>query len=434
MPYNASMLTPDDIFSQLPPRGLFRTGSPPWRLTPRPLALPKPLVKQMQGLGHILAQFQDASHRLYRLSAQGEESPWVARMLEAGKPGWLVNAQRSPALLKSAARIIRPDLLWHDDGLALVELDSVPGGLGVTLFLSRLYAADGCNILGGADGIAEGFRAAHPQGALIAVSRESSDYRPEMDYLAGCLGSLFNCTDAETLSPNYRGTIYRFFELFDTDAIPSAQPLIEASAAGELELSPPAVQHLEEKIWLALLHTPGLQPYWRKSLRASHLQRLQEIVPHSWAVTPEPLPPQAVLPWLNLHSWEEAGGLSQKERRLVLKASGFSPLAWGSRGVYIGHDLSGAEWAGALARALSDYPRQLWLMQRFREARLVEHPYYTPQGDIAIMKGRVRLCPYYFRTPDGRTSLGGCLACITPADKKKIHGMSDAILAPCIMK
>ena len=50
------------------------------------------------------------------------------------------------------------------------------------------------------------------------------------------------------------------------------------------------------------------------------------------------------------------------------------------------------------------------------------------------MVGRVRLCPYYFVLGEGEsahTRLGGVLATICPADKKIIHGMKDAILAPC---
>ena len=50
------------------------------------------------------------------------------------------------------------------------------------------------------------------------------------------------------------------------------------------------------------------------------------------------------------------------------------------------------------------------------------------------MKGRVRLCPYYFVSGEGdaaRPQLGGVLATIIPADKKIVHGMTDAILAPC---
>ena len=46
------------------------------------------------------------------------------------------------------------------------------------------------------------------------------------------------------------------------------------------------------------------------------------------------------------------------------------------------------------------------------------------------MDGRVRLCPYYFVIGD-ETRLGGILATVAPADKRLIHGMSDAIMAPC---
>ena len=48
------------------------------------------------------------------------------------------------------------------------------------------------------------------------------------------------------------------------------------------------------------------------------------------------------------------------------------------------------------------------------------------------MEGRVRLCPYYFVNDAGKTAMGGCLAAIVPADKKKIHGMRDAILVPVV--
>ena len=52
------------------------------------------------------------------------------------------------------------------------------------------------------------------------------------------------------------------------------------------------------------------------------------------------------------------------------------------------------------------------------------------------MTGRVRVCPYYFVRGDwtsARAELAGVLATICPADKKIIHGMKDAILAPCMV-
>ena len=139
------------------------------------------------------------------------------------------------------------------------------------------------------------------------------------------------------------------------------------------------------------------------------------------------MPPDAVLPGLNVTSWQEVKEFSQKERRLVLKISGFDATAWGSRGVYIGHDLPAAEWSQRIDAALADL-EHAWVMQEFRESSIIEHPVYQEDGTIAVERGRVRLCPYYFTDDRGYTRLHGCLATIVPIDKKKIHGMSDGVL------
>jgi hypothetical protein len=53
-------------------------------------------------------------------------------------------------------------------------------------------------------------------------------------------------------------------------------------------------------------------------------------------------------------------------------------------------------------------------------------------GELILkpMRGRVRVCPYFFV---GEKSIvcGGALATICPDDKKLLHGMRDAVLAPC---
>jgi len=48
---------------------------------------------------------------------------------------------------------------------------------------------------------------------------------------------------------------------------------------------------------------------------------------------------------------------------------------------------------------------------------------------IETMRGRVRLCPYYFVIED-KAELRGALATVCPADKKLLHGMKDAIMVP----
>jgi hypothetical protein len=73
-------------------------------------------------------------------------------------------------------------------------------------------------------------------------------------------------------------------------------------------------------------------------------------------------------------------------------------------------------------------------LQRYHKPRIVPSEYFDfAAQQLTPMPGRVRLCPYYFVTGDhdtARAHLGGVLATICPADKKIIHGMKDAILAP----
>lgn len=422
-------LTLEQITAAMPEGGLFDGG---WQYSPRPLKLTKAEARFLGSLGHPLAQFQQACDELYRRSAAGKMPGWIAETLDTGKPAWMVELQRSPGARDALPRVIRPDLILTEGGFALTELDSVPGGIGITAWLSRLYADAGFPVLGGRDGMVAGFSSVLADDGAILLSEESADYRREMEWLAREAGGGRTVESAEEYMPDGRA-LYRFFEWFDWESIPMARTLAEASVDG-LALTPPCKPHLEDKLWLALLWTPALKPVWEKALRGSHLTRVREIVPKSWVVDPAPLPPQAALPGLEVNSWEEVARFSQKERRLVLKISGFHESAWGSRGVHIGHDLSQAEWSQKVHAAMGDFGEQPWIMQEFREGRLVEHPVFREDGSTEMMKGRVRLCPYYFTDAQGHTSLAGALATLAPADKKKIHGMRDAVLLPCVVE
>ena len=386
----------------------------------------------MTSLGHPLARFQQACDTLYRRSAHGSLAPWLAGLLDAGKPSWLVAAQRAAGALGQFPRVIRPDLILRRDGFSLTELDSVPGGIGITAWLSKTYASAGFEILGGADGMLEGFRTLLPAGGDILISREAADYAPEMRWLCDELGEAWRVMPAEDAEPGPRPA-YRFFELFDWENLPAARAMAEAAAAGTYTITPPFKPHLEDKLWLALLWTPALRGFWQAALRGSHLKRIREITPFGWVVDPTPLPPHAALPRMDAHSWREVAELSQKERHLVLKISGFHETAWGSRGVHIGHDLPAAEWAERIAEALAAFSTQPWLMQEFHEGRLIEHPVFRADGSVEHLPCRARICPYYFTDDQGVTRFSGCLATLVPADKKKIHGMQDGILVPCVM-
>lgn len=403
-----------------------------WLFSPEPLKLAPAEVSQLERLGHPLRMFQQGCDRIYRRSVKGTLPSWIAGLLDSGKPEWLVKAQQSEDLRDVAPRVIRPDLLMTENGFALTELDAVPGGMGITGWLSQRYGAEGYRLVGGSAGMVEGFRSLMPSGGEVLISEESVDYRPEMEWLVTALNEAaegpWGIASAEAFQESDSSDkLYRFFELFDWEAIPALSSLSRCR-----NLTPPCKPHFEEKLWLALLWSPSLREVWDAEMRGSHLQRIRELVPYGWVVDPTPLPPHASLPRLEVHSWQQLGDFSQKQRRLVLKVSGFSELAWGSRGVVIGHDVSREEWVEALSAACEGFENQPHLLQEFREAKLLEHPYFDPvTGSRKMMRGRARLCPYYFVDEEGGIKLGGCLAAIVPADKKKIHGMRNAILTVC---
>jgi hypothetical protein len=337
--------------------------------------------------------------------------------------------------------VIRPDILITEDGISITELDSVPGGIGLTGWLNRAYSSS--PVLGGHNGMINGFgQIFRREGRVhIVVSEESATYRPEMEWLCERLNEIqsnkrFAVRDGNFTEFQSGDSVYRFIELFDTDNVPNAKLIFEKAAVGEIFVTPPPKPIFEEKMLFALLWNRNLREFWRRELGESFLNRLLKITPYTWLIDPTPLPPQGAFPELNLTDWQQLKTLSQRERALVLKISGFSPQAWGSRGVYIGSDLPAEEWAGAVDTAIRNAQTNPFVLQKFQKPKTIPFDWFDFATKTNVtMHGRVRLCPYYFVNGVGaeeRANLGGVLATIVPADKKIVHGMSDAILAPCV--
>ncbi|MEE2946998.1 MAG: hypothetical protein VX392_01645, partial [Verrucomicrobiota bacterium] len=347
---------------------------------------------------------------------------------------------RNRAFRAELPRVIRPDILLTNDGLRITELDSVPGGIGLTAWLNRAYAGAGSEVLGGADGMLDGFAGifGDAANARLVVSEESATYRPEMEWLAAEIEpGRFSVHGQDEIGFDDGDAVYRFFELFDLPNIPAAEPLFDAATAKRICVTPPPKAFLEEKMLFALFHNRNLVDTWRQLLGERFQRTLKVLLPQTWVVDPAPLPPHAGLPGLDLTDWQQLKELSQKERELILKISGFSEQAWGARGVWLGSDLSRDEWAAAVDQAITCFNTSPRILQRYhRPARLEAEWFDFELGQAQPMHGRVRLCPYYFvhgEFETAKTKLGGVLATICPADKKIIHGMNDAILTPCAL-
>jgi hypothetical protein len=405
------------VRDRLPAEGLFAEKA--WRIPPQAFALSPVHAALLEKLGLVLHRFNTACNLLYRQSAAGKAHLWVAPLLDAGKPPELIALARHDKVKGQVATVIRPDLILTEDGFALSELDSVPGGLGLTAWLQETYSQLGDAVLGGADGMRRGFASVLPEGNVL-ISEESATYRPEMEWLLGPE----RVKSVEDYAPDGRPA-YRFFEAFD-------YPKLEKFRAGwqpGQPLTPPLKPYLEEKLWLALFWSRPLQEFWRQEIGEKGQKLLQGLIPYSWVLDPAPLPIHAVIPELAIQSWAEMEKFSQKQRDLVLKISGFSELAWGARGVHVGSDMPAEEWSAQVRRGLEEFSTRPRVLMRFAKGALAKQDYAAENDEIVTLNGRARVCPYYFVAND-RVTLGGVLVTLVPADKKLIHGMRDAVISP----
>ncbi|MCC6485226.1 MAG: hypothetical protein IT209_10305 [Armatimonadetes bacterium] len=426
------------------------------RLSPAPFALSAEETAFIGELGWAVWSFYKALNALYLRKG----NDWVKDWLDQGKPSWLTDLSRMHFSKHHLPRLLRPDLILGEDQMWVTELDSVPGGAGDTAIMSAFYADHGLDVIGGGSGIPEAFARVISDVAekddwtlAIVVSDESESYRQEMGSLAEALrraGYSAWCVhprdvrfDEEGLSIQAEDendwrrieVLWRFYELFDLRNIPKSELIAYAAKKRKTLISPPYKPFLEEKLALALLHHAGLAEFWQQEM-GEHFHLLRRVVPRTWVMDPAPVPRHASIEGLTfrgkpVRDFLTLSDASQKERRLVVKPSGFSPRAWGSRGVVVGHDVSQEEWAQALRSALEEYPQTPHILQEFHEGRRLKVGYFDPaSGREGNMHGRARLSPYYYVVND-EPVLAGVLATVCPDNKKLIHGMSEAVMTVC---
>jgi hypothetical protein len=470
-PHVTNSLSYQDLLQAFSDQSLFENKT--WRYSPEAFPLTAAQVEQIEQIGQACYEFYKAQETLYLRSVEGKnllrnrplKAPWVAAYLDRGKPEALIQHARAKALRGAMPMVIRPDLLVTEDGFAMTEIDSVPGGIGLTAFLNRLYTDVHGEALIGAgrqDMVAAFYdvlsrrvpNITAPYIAII-VSDEAATYRPEMEWLAtqlrlkGRRVHVFHPDDVMPLGdeicvgidgdPQKVDVIYRFWELFDLANVSIAEFLLKAREAAHIRLTPPMRAFQEEKLSLALFHHHMLEDYWRENLSKQSYQALAKVIPQTWVMDPVELPPNAVLdaPHIGgkpMTDWSQLIDASKKERSLIIKISGFHESAWGARSVTLGSDSSRAEWESAIQQAITMADTSLHILQAYKKPKRLRHPVYREDGTLYQMEGRMRLCPYYFVDDSAKkANLQGVLATLCPADKKIIHGMKDAALLPCVV-
>jgi hypothetical protein len=448
------------------PKGLFPVpdgmeDTVAWRIAAEPFRLAPATVAKIEALGPDLVAFYRVLNGLYTRSARGTIPAFFADYLDRGKPESIVKLARQNRFRSDIPQVIRPDLILTDGGFIASELDSVPGGMGFVGAMSHTYCELGLDTIGETDGMASAFAAMlaataqkeHPFVAIV-VSEESGDYRGELSWLAGRIRALgladaFVCAPQDVVfteealflrhadgKEDRIDVLYRNFEMFDLLNVPKQELMLYAARHNRVKMTPPPKAQLEEKSTFALLHHPALEALWRKELTDDVYARLRALFPQTWVLDSRPLPPQAAITGITanglpVNDWMQLETLGKGERDYVVKPSGFSELAWGSRGVQIANDLTREAWKAALADGLAAFDTTPHILQRFHKGRRVRVDYLDVNSEtMKTMDGRVRLTPYFFVAGEA-VKLGGILATVAPADKRLIHGMTDAIMAPC---
>ncbi len=284
-----------------------------WRIAPTPFPLTNDQLDFFHQLGPQLLSFYRALNRLYADSVRGLQPAWIAGYLDQGKPEALLTYSRMKRFRDQLPAVIRPDIIPTQDGMVITELDSVPGGIGMTACLSALYAEredDHLSLVGGPEGMVRGFAAmlrsqlVQPTGCVaILVSEEAKDYRPEMTWLAARLRAIgldAYCVEPRQIRFTEEGLritsddidqpvalIYRFYELFDLLNIPKSELVQYALKKDRVTVTPPYKPALEEKLAFALLHHPILRPFWEQTLSSEVFLHLTTIMPRTWILDPE---------------------------------------------------------------------------------------------------------------------------------------------------
>src|ERR1700745_598456 len=172
----------DAIRDALPSEGLFADKD--WLISPDAFPISEKFASELEQLGHRWFVFQRGGNQLYQLSVRGKQPAWIAKYLDAGKPAELVELSRQKIFRDELPHVIRPDLILTEKNYIIAEVDSVPGGIGLTAWLNQTYSALGQDVIGGESGMFGGFQKVLPNGGDILVSNESATYRPEMEWLA----------------------------------------------------------------------------------------------------------------------------------------------------------------------------------------------------------------------------------------------------------
>ena len=128
----------------------------------------------------------------------------------------------------------------------------------------------------------------------------------------------------------------------------------------------------------------------------------------------------------------DIANLKKRDRKLVLKQSGFSSGSSWCEGVVFLHKVSHKTIEEKLERACSDN-EHLYIIQDFKEGRQQTMEYIDNEGTVATMNAKIRITPYYSYLGASKGEL--IAAKVTGCENTEyIHGTTASINTAVVRK
>lgn len=383
-------------------------GLIPFRVSPQPLTLSKTQYEDLVRIGsEVTAYFRTVEH-LYNTNHDVEE------LLDRNLPS-VMGGIRSFNFL-----FVRPDLIITNEGFRLCEIETSSFGLSLADILNRAYIAAGIQTMVGQETLSQYLRANTAQSGLVIDSTKTKAFEGQLRYLAERLlsgeGRQWALADMGS-NLTASAAIWRAFYLGDYNADPLVHQFIldQIDKNNDANVIPGLSPQMEEKAVLALIWDKRFDGYFRDRLGEESVLFLRQLIPPTWVVGSE----SYFLPG-GFDSALELSQRSSRNRRYVLKSSGFGDNpSWGE-GVNFLHKLSANKCAQIITKTVND--ADLYIIQEYKEGIKISSS-YLENGSVIKFEGRARITPYY-AVGDG--SLLAIKATLR-ANTELIHASTDSI-------
>lgn len=288
---------------------------------------------------------------------------------------------------------IRPDVLMTADGLKVCEIETQPFGLALIIFLQSSYR-EWTKVLGQDvryifTGFMEWWQQSTGTNQGIFVYSDHTDrFKGQLVFLANSLkqyGGDFSVRFIEDLTAEEieNNFFYRAFYTYEA----SLDEAINRFLLSKPKLFPQIDPYFEGKYLLADYFADD---NLRVKLSSETIELLDKMLLPTWFIK-KSIP--AEFP-LTIKNWLDLVNFPREQLRFVVKMAGNHPDASWAKSVNFLHKKSKVQLKQLLQSI--EESKQTWLIQPFLSNKKVSITYATEDFmDLLIMKGRIRLTPYF---------------------------------------